>query len=59
LIYQLKEQTAKGYLKKMYDYSLGKVRTSLGFADSMHVRSRSSLARSSGYGKDSLSLDIK
>jgi len=43
----------------MYDYSLGKVRTSLGFADSMHVRSRSSLARSSGYGKDSLSLDIK
>ena len=66
LIYQLKEQTTKGYLKKMYDYSLQKLKTSLGAVETTHLRSRSSVTRSSSYKGlgsigigESISSDVK
>jgi len=61
LIYQLKEQTTKGYLKKMYDFALAKLKTNLGAGEGMHVRSRSTITRTGNYGKTSTDVasDIK
>ncbi len=61
LIYQLKEQTTKGYLKKMYDHSLTKLKSSLAINEPVSRSSRISVGRTSmGYSRISGDvIDVK